>query len=223
MSSSPSLHPSEIAAIRKDYQLAALNEEDAGNDPMGLFRRWFDEAVHAQLTEVNAFSLSTMNESGRPSSRILLLKGIDAAGFTFFTNYLSQKGKHIEQHPAVAMVFLWAALERQVRIEGFAVKVSEQESDDYYRSRPLGNRLGAWASPQSQVIASREVLHEQQSQYEAQWGDDPPRPPHWGGYRVIPDLIEFWQGRSSRLHDRLRYRREAPSPQSAWSRERLAP
>jgi len=213
----------EIAAIRKDYQFAELIEEEVGSDPFTVFRQWFDEAVHAQLTEVNAFSLSTINEAGRPSSRIVLLKGIDDIGFTFFTNYHSDKGRQIEAHAAVAMVFLWAPLERQVRIEGFAIKVSEQESDLYYRSRPIGSRIGAWASPQSKVIASRDVLSAQAAHFEAQLGEDPPRPPHWGGYRVVPDLMEFWQGRRSRLHDRLRYRREAPSPQAAWLRERLAP
>ncbi|NBP33785.1 MAG: pyridoxamine 5'-phosphate oxidase [Betaproteobacteria bacterium] len=217
------LERSAIADIRQDYRLAALNESDAGDDPIALFRRWFEEAVQAQVNEVNAFSLSTINAAGRPSSRILLLKGIEADSFTFFTNYQSNKGKEIELQNAVALVFLWAPLERQVRIEGFAIKVSEEASDAYFHSRPIGSRLGAWASPQSTVIASREVLQAEEARYNAQWGDRPPRPPHWGGYRVVPDMIEFWQGRSSRLHDRLRYRREAPSPLAAWHRERLAP
>jgi pyridoxamine 5'-phosphate oxidase len=223
MSQAQAIESKEIAAIRQDYQRAALDESEAGHDPIALFRRWFDEAVHAQVAEVNAFSLSTINEAGRPSARILLLKGIEQDGFTFFTNYQSAKGQDIEQQCAVAVVFLWAPLERQVRIEGFALKVSEEESDAYYGSRPLGSRLGAWASPQSTVIASRDVLEVNEARYKSQWGDSPPRPPHWGGYRVVPDMIEFWQGRSSRLHDRLRYRRAAPSTQAPWQRERLAP
>jgi pyridoxamine 5'-phosphate oxidase len=214
---------SAIADIRQDYRLAALNESDAGDDPMVLFRRWFDEALQARVNEVNAFSLSTINAAGRPSSRILLLKGIEDDGFTFFTNYQSNKGKEIELQNAVALVFFWAPLERQVRIEGFATKVSEEASEAYYHSRPIGSRLGAWASPQSAVIASRALLEAEETRYKAQWGQSPPRPPHWGGYRVIPDMIEFWQGRSSRLHDRLRFKRAAPSPLAAWARERLAP
>ncbi|MFZ9799743.1 MAG: pyridoxamine 5'-phosphate oxidase, partial [Burkholderiaceae bacterium] len=180
MSQAQAIESKQIAAIRQDYQRAALDESEAGHDPIALFRRWFDEAVHAQVAEVNAFSLSTVNEAGRPSARILLLKGIEHDGFTFFTNYQSAKGQDIEQQCAVALVFLWAPLERQVRIEGFALKVSDEESDAYYRSRPLGSRLGAWASPQSTVIASREVLEAEEARYKAQWGDSPPRPPHWG-------------------------------------------
>jgi len=213
----------DIAAIRQDSRLAALNESDAGDDPMALFQRWFQEAVHADVTEVNAFGLSTINPAGRPSSRIVLLKGIESDGFTFFTNYQSDKGQQIQAHAAVSMLFLWAPLERQVRIEGFAVKLSEEASDAYFRTRPIGSRLGAWASPQSRVIPTRDYLEAEEARFKAQWGEDPPRPPHWGGFKVIADLIEFWQGRSSRLHDRLRYRRAAPSPQALWHRERLAP
>jgi len=216
-------HALDASSLRRDYRRAELLEAEAGLDPFVLFRRWFNEALEAGTDEPNAFALSTVMASGRPTSRIVLLKGADTEGFVFFTNYESSKGRQIAGQDAVSMLFFWAPLERQIRIEGYAVKLNETESDAYFRSRPLGSRIGAWASPQSQVIESREVLEDLAAHYQARFGDNPPRPPHWGGYRVVPDTFEFWQGRSSRLHDRLRYRREAPSAKCAWQLERLAP
>jgi len=216
-------HALDASELRRDYRRSELLEALAGPDPFALFRRWFDEALEAGIDEPNAFALSTVMASGRPSSRIVLLKGADTEGFVFFTNYESSKGDQIAEHDAVSMLFFWAPLERQIRIEGYAVKIVETESDAYYLSRPLGSRIGAWASPQSRVIESREVLERLAAHYQSRFGDNPPRPPHWGGYRVVPDTFEFWQGRSSRLHDRLRYQREAPSTKCAWRLERLAP
>ena len=213
----------DLSERRRDYRRAELLESEAGEDPIALFCRWFDKATETDVGEANAFALSTIQPSGRPASRIVLLKGADSQGFVFFTNYESHKGEQIAQQDAVSMLFFWSQLERQVRVEGHALRLSGEESDRYYRSRPLGSRIGAWASPQSQVIDSRRVLEERMAQYQERFGDDPPRPPHWGGYRVVPDCIEFWQGRSSRLHDRLRYRREAPSAHCRWHLERLAP
>jgi pyridoxamine 5'-phosphate oxidase len=216
-------HALDASALRRDYRRDELLEADAGPDPFALFRCWFSEALEAGIDEPNAFALSTVMTSGRPSSRIVLLKGADNEGFVFFTNYESSKGEQIAGQDAVSLLFFWAPLERQIRIEGYAVKLDDTESDAYFRSRPLGSRIGAWASPQSRVIESRAVLEDLAAYYQAHFGDNPPRPPHWGGYRVVPDSFEFWQGRSSRLHDRLRYQREAPSPKCAWRLERLAP
>ncbi len=211
----------EIADLREDYRLAALDESDADPDPFKQFQRWFDEALKAQLPEPNAMAVASVSASGRPASRILLLKGLDKHGFTFFTNYESRKAGDFAGTPFAALTFPWFALERQVRVEGRIEKVSPHESDEYFQKRPLGSRLGAWASPQSEVIASRQVLIDNEARYREQYGENPPRPPHWGGYRVIPDAIEFWQGRSSRLHDRLLYRRSAAD--GTWTIERLAP
>lgn len=209
-----------LADLRRDYTLAGLSEGDAGDDPFALFRTWFDAAVTVGLSEPNAFTLATATPDGKPSARIVLLKHLDDRGFTFFTNYHSRKAGEIAANPHVAMVFLWAGLERQVRIEGTAEFVTPQESDDYFHVRPLGSRLGAWASPQSEIIPDREHLEQLQLAVTDQYaGADPPRPPHWGGYRVIPELVEFWQGRPSRLHDRIRFRRTS----SGWRKERLAP
>lgn len=209
-----------IAEYRKDYTTAGLSEDVAGDDPFELFLQWFDEAVTAGLHEPNAMTLATATPDGKPSARVILLKGLDATGFTFFTNYNSRKGNEIEQNPHAALVFLWHELERQVRVEGSVVVSSAAESDEYYAVRPLGSRLGAWASPQSAVIAGREVLEQQQQELMAKHADGiVPRPPHWGGYRVVPAAIEFWQGRPSRLHDRIRFRRS----NKVWVRERLAP
>lgn len=213
----------DASALRREYRRDELLESEAGDDPLALFQRWFDEALSAGIVEANAFILSTVQASGRPSSRTVLLKSMDDDGFVFYTNYQSSKAEQIAQQGAVAMLFLWAQLERQIRIEGYAVKVSAEESDAYFLARPLASRLGAWASPQSSVIASRSVLEECLADCEKRFGDNPPRPPHWGGYRVVPDKLEFWQGRRSRLHDRLRYRREAPSAHCPWVLERLAP
>jgi pyridoxamine 5'-phosphate oxidase len=209
-----------LADLRRDYTLAGLTEADAGDDPFVLFRRWFDQALSAKLPEPNAFTLATCTPDGKPSARTVLLKYLDDRGFTFFTNYDSRKGGEIAANPHVAMVFLWDELERQVRVEGRAEKTTPAESDDYYRVRPLGSRLGAWASPQSAVIPDRALLERQHAELVAKYADgEPPRPPHWGGYRVIPDVVEFWQGRPSRLHDRIRFARTA----NGWSKARLAP
>lgn len=208
-----------IADLRRDYTQAGLTEADAGDDPLALFRRWFETALSAKLPEPNAMALATVSPDGRPANRIVLLKGIDH-GLTFFTNYLSRKARELDANPRAAVVFLWDELERQVRIEGTVEKVTPRESDDYYHSRPLGSRLGAWASEQSEVIEGREILERQQAELLAKYPDgNVPRPPHWGGYRLLPDAFEFWQGRPSRLHDRLRFRKRA----DGWLRERLSP
>jgi len=209
-----------IADFRKDYTAAGLSEGDAGSDPHELFLHWFEQAVQAGLHEPNAMTLATASPEGKPSARVVLLKNLDETGFTFFTNYNSRKGLEIEANPFGALVFLWHELERQVRIEGRIVKVTEAESDEYYAIRPLGSRLGAWASPQSTVIVGRETLERQQAELTTKHSDGiVPRPSHWGGYRVEPVAVEFWQGRPSRLHDRIRFRLDGKS----WIRERLAP
>lgn len=209
-----------IADIRKDYQLKSLTEAEVAKNPFTQFSTWWDEAVGSAIDEVNAMALSTVSAEGRPSSRIVLLKGFDERGFVFFTNYNSDKGKQIEQQQFVSLLFFWKELERQVRIEGRATKVAEEESDAYFNSRPLGSRLGAWASPQSQKITDRSVLEQALENITAEYGDNHvPRPSHWGGYRVMPTKIEFWQGRSSRLHDRILYEQVYGN----WQISRLAP
>lgn len=208
-----------IADIRKDYQQAVLDEQHAGDDPLAFFHKWFNEALDARAEEVNAMTLATIGADNKPHARIVLLKALDEKGFTFFTNYNSAKGHEIDSHPFAALVFFWRELERQVRIEGTIEKISATESDAYFYSRPPGSRLGAWASPQSQVITDRAVLDENYTQYEKQFGAEIPRPQHWGGYRVVPTQIEFWQGRSSRMHDRILFARQ----NGGWSKYRLAP
>ena len=212
--------PLNIADIRMDYMLAALDEETAGTDPIAFFSKWFKEAESARITEINAMTLATADAQNRPHARIVLLKGLDDRGFIFFTNYDSAKGQHIAENPNVSLLFFWKELERQVRIDGRIEKVPAEESDIYFHSRPEGSRLGAWASPQSREIPHRNILELNYSKYEAEFsGIKIPRPAHWGGYLVIPERIEFWQGRSSRMHDRILFKRNG----SSWHRSRLAP
>ncbi|MGL6074431.1 MAG: pyridoxamine 5'-phosphate oxidase [Fimbriiglobus sp.] len=209
-----------LADLRKNYMQGGLTEEDAGDDPMALFQKWFLNAAEAGLPEPNAMTLATATPDGRPSARVVLLKDLDSEGFVFFSNYNSRKGIELEENPFAALVFLWHELERQVRIEGFVEKVSPEISDAYFAQRPKLSRLGAWASAQSMVIPGRAYLEKQQAELMAQYpGETIPRPEAWGGYRVVPDVIEFWQGRPNRLHDRICFR----DTEEGWVRERLSP
>ncbi|WP_175772066.1 pyridoxamine 5'-phosphate oxidase [Paraburkholderia phenazinium] len=210
-----------LAELRKNYSLGSLDVADADPNPFRQFETWFAQAVEAKLPEPNTMTLATVDSRGRPSARIVLIKGVDERGFVFFTNYESRKGRELTNNPHASLLFYWIELERQVRIEGTVVKTSQAESDQYFQSRPLGSRIGAWASEQSQVIESRAVLEARERAISAQYGEHPPRPPHWGGYRLVPDAIEFWQGRPSRLHDRLLYTREAQG--GDWQIARLSP
>jgi pyridoxamine 5'-phosphate oxidase len=209
-----------IASLRKSYERAELNEDASHADPLKQFEQWLGEAIAAQLPEPNAMTLATVGGDLRPSTRVVLIKGVDARGITWFTNYDSRKGQQLAGNPYAALQFHWVELERVVRIEGLVEKISSEESDTYFHSRPLDSRIGAWASPQSQVIPGRALLVANAAKYGAQFLLQPPRPPHWGGYRLKPERWEFWQGRKSRLHDRLRYTVNA---QQTWARERLAP
>jgi len=210
-----------IADLRQEYSQKGLNEKEAEPNPFQQFQVWFDQALSAQLLEPNAMTLATVTAEGKPSARVVLLKHFNEQGFVFYSNYHSRKGQELGQNPWAALVFWWASLERQVRIEGRVEQVSEQESDAYFYSRPWGSRLGAWASEQSQVVSDRQVLEQRLVELEQQYQDQEiPRPPHWGGYRLVPIAIEFWQGRPNRLHDRLSYHR---LEDGNWQIERLSP
>ena len=208
-----------VADLRKSYEKAELSESASSADPSELFNRWLAEAIQAQLPEPNAMTLATVSKDNRPSTRPVLIKGYDERGIVWYSNYESRKGVELASNPWASLQFHWVELERVVRIEGRVEKISAQESDSYFHSRPLDHRIGAWASPQSQVISSRSVIEKAALKYTAEYPKDPPRPGHWGGYRLKPEMWEFWQGRKSRLHDRLRYRLNVKS----WERVRLAP
>ncbi|PKQ30534.1 MAG: pyridoxamine 5'-phosphate oxidase [Actinobacteria bacterium HGW-Actinobacteria-2] len=205
--------------MRTSYEKDALDEESAGNEPLALFERWFEVALKAKVAEPNAMTLATVAADGRPSTRIVLVKSFDASGVVFYTNYRSRKARELEANPYAALQFHWVELERVVRIEGRVERTSAEESDAYFAKRPLDSRIGAWASPQSEVIANRGVLLANAAAAAAKYGLNPPRPEHWGGYRLVPDAWEFWAGRKSRLHDRVRFR----LVDGLWQKERLAP
>ena len=211
----------DIAAIRKDYKLQSLDEKDVQQDPIKQFEKWWQDVLGSTIEEVNAMTLATANKNGRPSARIVLLKGFTKDGFIFFTNYESHKGSELLENPQASLVFFWKELERQVRVEGIAEKISQEESDTYFNSRPEGSKIGAWASPQSKVIASRKIIEANVTATEKKFsGANIQRPQHWGGYIIKPSVIEFWQGRPSRLHDRIQYSKQE---NGTWKIERLAP
>jgi pyridoxamine 5'-phosphate oxidase len=218
MASTPD--PEELAALRREYGDSGLDDPDLAPDPVGMFRRWLHDAVVAGLHEPNAMVVATSSPDGTPSSRMVLLKGVDERGFVFYTNYASRKGRELDATPPVALLFPWHDLQRQVRVEGTALRVPTEESRAYFSTRPRASQLGAWASPQSDEVASREALQALYDEVEQRFaGQDVPLPPDWGGYRVAPAVVEFWQGRRGRMHDRLVYRREG----EGWSTVRLAP
>ncbi|GAB3694726.1 pyridoxamine 5'-phosphate oxidase [Spirosoma flavus] len=211
---------SDISHLRNEYTLAGLDIADVLPNPVSQFQNWFDAAVQAKVPEPNAMHLSTVTSEGRPDGRIVLLKGVSEAGFVFFTNYESRKGQELIAHPFASLTFFYPELERQIRVEGRVEKVSSEESDTYFNSRPRGSQIGAWTSHQSSVIPNRDVLETRQHEIEVQFENQTiPRPPYWGGFRIVPNVVEFWQGRPSRLHDRIRYRKEGES----WMIERLSP
>lgn len=209
----------DVASLRRDFSARSLDVRDVHHDPLHEFARWFAEARQAGELDPTAMTLATATRDGVPSARVVLLKGLDARGFVFYTNFESRKGRELDANPRAALAFFWGTLSRQVRVEGSIERVSDDEADAYFASRPLESRLGAWASAQSSVLASREALDARYEEVTARFGETPPRPPHWGGCRVLPSVMEFWQGRPSRMHDRLRYRLEG----GAWVIERLAP
>jgi pyridoxamine 5'-phosphate oxidase len=209
----------KLSDLRKSYMKGSLSEEDVQSNPIEQFHIWFQQARDSDIPEPNAMTVASADANGKPSARIVLIKEVTEAGFVFFTNYDSHKGQDLTANPHAALLFFWPELERQIRIEGIVEKLSESESDEYYHSRPLDSRIGAWASPQSQIISSRTQLVTKAAEYALKFALNPPRPPHWGGFRVKPELMEFWQGRPSRLHDRIQYSRT----DSAWKIDRLAP
>ncbi len=209
-----------LSDLRKSYELGSLEEHEVANEPLKQFQSWLNEAFEHNIPEPNAMTLATVGSNGRPSSRIVLIKGCDARGIVWFTNYQSRKGRELEGTPFASLQFHWVEMERVVRIEGRVEKVDAAESDEYYATRPLASRIGAWASPQSTVINGRTSIVAKAAEYGMKFGMNPPRPPHWGGYRLVPDYWEFWQGRPSRLHDRICYRL---SDQNEWIKDRLAP
>lgn len=208
-----------LADLRKSYMKGSLSEEDVKLNPIDQFKIWFDQAQHAELPEPNAMTVASVDANGKPSARTVLIKEVTPAGFVFFTNYESRKGQALINNPHAALLFFWPELERQIRVEGSVEKLSDQESDDYFHSRPLDSRIGAWASPQSQVISGRTQLVKNAAEYALKFALNPPRPPHWGGFRVKPEALEFWQGRPSRLHDRIQYVLQ----NDQWKIQRLAP
>ena len=212
----------DLAQMRQQYELAALDESHVAADPLQQFQQWFDEAVRVKSVEPNAMTLATVSAAGRPSTRVVLLKGLDERGLVWYTNYESRKGQDLAANPFAALQFFWPELERVVRVEGEVSQLTAAESDAYYRTRPLGSRIGAWASPQSQVIPSRSFLEETWAEEQSRQGEDPVRPMQWGGYRLRPVYWEFWQGRASRLHDRLVFERSEDAP-NGWQLKRLAP
>ena len=210
-----------IADLRKSYERSELDESASLADPLAQFELWLQQAITGEIPEPNAMTLATVSATGRPAARVVLLKGVSQGGFVLYTNYLSRKGRELEQTPWASLVFLWQQLERQVRVEGRVEKVSDEESDAYFQSRPRSSQIGAWASDQSEPIGDRFALAVREREFVEQFGDGPiPRPPHWGGYRVVADRVEFWQGRTSRLHDRLAY---SLNVDGSWSRQRLSP
>ncbi|MEV7005370.1 pyridoxamine 5'-phosphate oxidase [Streptosporangium sp. NPDC051022] len=211
--------PPSLAGLRRTYEGLPLLEEDLASDPVTQFARWFDDAVAAELPEPNAMVVATCSAGGRPTARTVLLKGYDEDGFVFYTNYESRKGRDLAENPRASLLFPWHSIRRQVRIEGQAVRLPREESAAYFRSRPYGSRIGAWASRQSAVVHSRQELDDRYAELAERWPEDPPVPDFWGGFRVVPSEVEFWQGQLDRMHDRLRYRRLGPS----WTVERLAP
>lgn len=212
--------PINLADLRTEYMLAGLDESDIDADPYAQFAAWFKAALASEIALPNSMMLATATAAGRPSARAVLLKGYDTRGFVFFTNYDSRKSRELEQNPQASLLFCWEELERQVRIDGRVERVSAAESDEYFASRPLGSRIGAWASPQSEIVPSRAALEKRVEEMAARHGDNPPRPPHWGGWRVVPESFEYWQGRKNRLHDRIVYR---PGANGGWTTARIAP
>ena len=212
--------PIPLSDLRKSYEQGSLEEHQVAGEPLRQFQDWLAEALRIGIHEPNAMTVATVGANGRPSSRPVLIKGCDERGIVWYTNYASRKGRELEAHPFAALQFHWVELERVVRIEGAVEKVSAEESDAYFASRPLAHRIGAWASPQSEVIPGRGTIVARAAEHGLKFGLHPPRPPHWGGYRLVPDYWEFWQGRASRLHDRIAYRLQADG---SWQRERLAP